>query len=164
MTNNGEEHEIWNWLVWNWEIPYLEKVDPRHDREGDLKLEEARLKKHLCPAFTCSKWSRASRCGAENFRDIGSTSWPSGSGSWGFISAKLVDPNLQEGGWSRVQTRRCPARHCTKIFTLPATETISSKPAQLARTLMSSSLSIFLAWRLKIQPKGTHGRVNHTWR
>ena len=30
------------------------------------------------------------------------------------------------GGWSRVQTRRCPARHCTKIFTLPANKTCSA--------------------------------------
>ena len=37
-----------------------------------------------------------------------------------------------------MQTRRCPARHCSKVFTLPANETISSKPAQLARTLMST--------------------------
>ena len=66
VTNVG----IW---VQNWEIPYLEKVDPKHEREGDQKLEKARLRRHLCPAFTCSKWSRGSRCVAENLRDIGST-------------------------------------------------------------------------------------------
>ena len=117
MTNIFLQHDIWNGLVGNWEIPYLERVDPKHGREGgDLKQENARLSEHLWPAFTCSKWSRASRWVAENFRDIGSTSWPSGSGSWGFISTQVGNPNLPREDQGAGASMPSAPLHCSQSF------------------------------------------------
>lgn len=64
--------------------------------------------------------------------------------------------NREGGGWSRVQTRRCPARHCSKIFTLLATLLPSQRNLLSSlELLMSGSLLILIVpvMKIKRQPK-----------